>query len=169
MEGKALSWFQTLDTGSYYSFDALEKEFITAFTKTGIKHDVSNLITNFKQNEIETVKDCVNQFKQYLARCPESEVPSQEKIISIFLEGLRDKNLQANLYGKKHNTINECIQDAIDLSDNCDIYGKPESRLESSSQSLNEIPENTKRTYTTEEMVELVMDKMRYVYGDQSQ
>ena len=92
-------------------------------------------------------------------------MPSQAKIVSIFLEGLRDKNLQPNLYGKKRKTINECIQDAIDLSDNCDIYGKPDLRLEFLNQTLNETPENTKRTHTAEEMEELIMDKMRYVYG----
>lgn len=167
MEGKALSWFQTLDIGSYHSFEALEREFITDFIRTGIKHDVSNLLTNFKQNENKTVKDCVNQFKQYLARCPKSEVSSQAKIISIFLEGLKDKILRANLYGKKHKTINECIQDAIGLNDNCDIYGKPDSRSKSLSQSLNETLENTKRTYTAEEMVEMVMEKMRYFYKSQ--
>lgn len=36
MEGTALSWFQTLDIGSYGSFEALEKEFIVAFTKMGL-------------------------------------------------------------------------------------------------------------------------------------
>ena len=36
LEGKALSWFQTLDTSTYSSFESLEKDFIGAFTKTGI-------------------------------------------------------------------------------------------------------------------------------------
>ena len=43
LEGKALSWFQTMDTRTYSSFDSLE---IGAFTKTGIKHSVRTLITN---------------------------------------------------------------------------------------------------------------------------
>ena len=59
LEGKALSWFQTLDTGTYSSFESLEKDFIGAFTKTGIKHSVSTLITNFKQEEKETVPETV--------------------------------------------------------------------------------------------------------------
>ena len=49
LEGKVLSWFQTLDTSTYSSFESLEKDFIGAFTKTRIKHSVSTLITNFKQ------------------------------------------------------------------------------------------------------------------------
>ena len=48
LEGKALSWFQALDRRTYYSFEALEKNFIGYFTKTGIKHSVSALITKFK-------------------------------------------------------------------------------------------------------------------------
>ena len=51
LEGKALSWFQTLDIRTYYSFEALERDFIGAFTKIGIKHSVSALITKFKQEE----------------------------------------------------------------------------------------------------------------------
>ena len=48
----------------------------------------------------------------------------QEKSISIFLEGLRDKTLHADLYAKKHKTLNQCIANVINLDDNCDIYGK---------------------------------------------
>ena len=31
LEGRALSWFQTLDPSEYLSFEALEKDFIAAF------------------------------------------------------------------------------------------------------------------------------------------
>lgn len=48
LEGKVLSWFQVLVTGAYYIFKTLERDFIRAFIKTGIKHGVSPLITNFK-------------------------------------------------------------------------------------------------------------------------
>ena len=139
LEGKALSWFQTLDIGTYHSLESLEKNFIGAFTKIGIKHSVSTLISNFKQDKKETVRECANRLRQYISRCPESELPSQEKIVSIFLEGLRDKTLHADLYGKKHKTLNECMHEAIDLDDNCDIYGKnkPTSRLDSSSTTSN--------------------------------
>ncbi len=36
LEGRALSWFQTLDPSEYLSFEALEKDFIAAFSKTGL-------------------------------------------------------------------------------------------------------------------------------------
>ena len=111
----------------------MEKDFIGVFTKTRIKLSVSTLITKFKQEEKETVRDCANRLRQYISRCPEKELPSQAKLISIFLEGLRDKSLHADLYAKKHKTLNKCIHDAIDLNNNCDIYGKdkPISRVDS--------------------------------------
>ena len=34
LEGKALSWFQTLDIGTYHSIESLEKDFLESFTKT---------------------------------------------------------------------------------------------------------------------------------------
>ena len=124
LEGKELSWFQTLDTSPYSSFESLEKDFIGAFTKTGIKHSVSTLLTNFKKEEKDSVRDCANKLKQYIARCPEVELVSQAKAVSISPEGLRDKSLHVDLYNKKHKTFNECIYDANDLDDNCDVYGK---------------------------------------------
>ena len=74
LEGKALSWFQALDTSTYYDMETLEIDFIGAFTKTGIKHSIGSLITNFKQEEKESVRDCANRLKQYMARCPEPEL-----------------------------------------------------------------------------------------------
>ena len=74
------------------------------------------------------------------------------------MEGLRDKTLHADLYAKKHKTLNECITDAIDLDDNCDIYGKdkPISGIENqSTASSNETSRN--RVDEKEAMVELIM------------
>ena len=119
-----MSWFQALDISTYYDMETLKIDFIEAFTKTGIKHSIGSLITDFKQEEKESVRDCANRLKQYMARCPERELSTAEKSVSIFLEGLRDKKLHAYLYAKKHKTLKECINNAIDLDDNCDIYGK---------------------------------------------
>ena len=63
LEGKDLSWFQALDTSTYHDLEALEIDFIGAFTKTGIKQSLSSLITNFKQEEKESVRDCENRLK----------------------------------------------------------------------------------------------------------
>ena len=49
-------------------------------------------------------------------------MPSPQRLSLLFLEGLKKKSLHANLYGKKHDTLNECIKNAIDLDDNCEIY-----------------------------------------------
>ena len=40
MEGRALSWFQTLKIAKYSSFHMLAKEFVIEHTKSGLKNDV---------------------------------------------------------------------------------------------------------------------------------
>ena len=115
LEGKALSWFQTLEPDTFKEFEALENDFIAAFLKMGIKHNVVALIYGFVQKENESVRDCANRLRQYISRCPEGEMPSSQRLVSIFLEGLTNKLLHANLYAKKHNTLNACIKDAIDF------------------------------------------------------
>ena len=42
LEGQALSWFQTLDMFDYPSYEVLEKDFITTFSKTRIKKSTTN-------------------------------------------------------------------------------------------------------------------------------
>ena len=91
------------------------------------------------------------------------ELPSQAKAVSIFLEGLRDKSLHADLYNKKHKTLNECMYDAIDLDNNCDIYGtdKPISGLDSQSTTSRNTHETGKdKTNKAEAMVEMIMKRM---------
>ena len=49
LESKALSWFQTLEPHAYGDFVALEKDFIAAFLKMVIKHNVVAQIYSFGQ------------------------------------------------------------------------------------------------------------------------
>ena len=91
-----------------------------AFSLTGIKHNTVTKIYNFKQLEIETVRDCSKILKKYLLRCPEIEIPSQEWLVSLFLEGLLNHKLHAALYPKKHKTLNACIKEAVVLDDKID-------------------------------------------------
>ena len=87
--------------------------------------------------------------RQYLARCPMEEMPSQERLVSIFLEGLSNKELHATLYMKHHKNLNECIHDAIDYDDNCgeELKGKYMSSNISASTSsiISQVKEITKR------------------------
>ena len=100
LESKALTWFQTLELESKVSLTRLEKDFVAAFSKMGIKHNAVALIYTFKQKDHETVRDCVNRLKQYIARCPDEEKPSQARLISAFLEGLKNRTLYAHLYAR---------------------------------------------------------------------
>ena len=48
LKGRVLSWFQTLTLSDYLTYKELEKDFIAAFSKTGLKHDVLSQIHGFK-------------------------------------------------------------------------------------------------------------------------
>ena len=49
-------------------------------------------------------------------------MPSQERLISCFLEGLTtNKQLYMQLFAKKHTDFDECCYDAQKLDDNCKL------------------------------------------------
>ena len=162
LEGKALSWFQTLEPERYSKFEQVEEGFIMAFSKMGIKHNTVAQIYNFKQKSHETVRDCANRMRQYISRCPAREIPSQEPLVSLFLEGLSNKTLHVSLYGKKHKTLNECILDAIDLDDNCDIFGHTTSHILGFESSTVKSSETRKSNHpkSAEAIAEEVMKRM---------
>ena len=165
LEGKALSWFQTLEPDTFREFEALENDFIAAFSKMGIKHNVVAQIYGFVQKENESVRDCANRLRQYIARCPEGEMPSSQRLVSIFLEGLSNKLLHANLYAKKHNTLNSCIKDAIDFDDNCEIFGNVNASARSETSSTKNTIETGKgQPIDAEAIAEMVMKKMNQVF-----
>ncbi|MCO5548855.1 hypothetical protein L7F22_002317 [Adiantum nelumboides] len=157
LEGKALSWFQTLDVALYPTINALEKDFFAAFSKTGIKHNVQSQIYGFKQTKDKSMRDYANRLKQYLARCPKSKMPKQERLVSIFLEGLRNKDLHSALFMKYHKSLNLCIHKAIDYDDNCD-KDADETRSKSGESSR-------KATLQIEDIIKEVVEKMQQMYG----
>ena len=55
--------------------------------------------------------------------------------MSSVLEGLINKSLHASLHTKKHDNLDTCIKDAIDLDDNCNIYQEETLESGTSSQS----------------------------------
>ena len=127
LDGAALDWFRDLPKGAYTTLDQLEPDFIKAFSLTGIKHNTVTKIYNFRQLETETVRDCSKRLKKYLLRCPKIEIPSQERLVSLFLEGLLNQKLHTVLYPKKHKTLNACIKEAVELDDNVNKFkdGRP--------------------------------------------
>ena len=134
LDSIALTWFQTIEPGQYHNLETMEKDFIKAFSKMGIKHNTVALIYNFKQKDRETMRQCSYRLKQYIARCPEIEIPSQERLVSLFLEGLVNKTLHANLYSQKYKNLNACIREAIDVDDNCEIFKDGVAESDTSSQ-----------------------------------
>ena len=110
------------------------------------------------------MRHCTNRLRQNIARCPENELPLQEKSVSISLEGLRDKTLHGDLYAKKHKMLNKCIHDAIDLDDNCDIYEKDKPISGTESQTTNSNETGRSRVNEIEAMVEMIMKRMNQVF-----
>ena len=74
-----LSWFQAIPKNAYSNIEAMEKYFIEAFMKMGVKHNIVALIYSFKQANQESIRECSNQLRQYILRCPKEEAPSQER------------------------------------------------------------------------------------------
>ena len=146
----------------------LEKDFIASFSKMGVKHKPESKIQGFKQKEHETVRDCVNRLKQYIARCPIEEKPSQSKLVSIFLEGLKDKTLYKHLYAMKHQSFIECCKDAMDLDDNFDDNDDTTSESTRSEVRPTRRSVNTETTASAEvgpdQIVETVLRRLGQTY-----
>ena len=92
--------------------------------------------------------------RQYIVRCPASETPSQEHLISCFLEGLRNQQLYMHLFAKNHADFDECCFDAQKFDDNCDLFhDKPnQDSIESGESSKN---------METHALVDLILQKLR--------
>ena len=86
-------------------------------------------------------------------------MPSQERLVSIFLEGLTRKDLHTVLYMKHHKNLNQCIHDAIDYDYNCgeELKGKDKSSKTSASTSSF--------ASQVEEITKGVMEKIKHLYG----
>ena len=97
IKGRALA-FQTLKTAKYSSFTTLAKEFVVEHTKSVLKKNVLSQIYQFKQGSSKTIRDCVSYLGQYLTRCPNAKISSQEWLVSIFLEGLCNQELHLAVY-----------------------------------------------------------------------
>ena len=105
------------------------------------------------------MRDGVNRLRQCLARCLKEEMPSQERLISIFLEGLTNRDLHVFLYMKHHKNLNQCIHDAIDYDGNCGQEDKKEKKGAKASSSASSIASQI------EELTKGVMEKMQQLYG----
>ena len=77
MEGRALSWFQTLKPSVLYDFEVLVKHFIEAYSKIGIKHNMITQILRFKKKDKEIVQECADRLRQYIVQCSKLETPRQ--------------------------------------------------------------------------------------------
>ena len=118
LDGPTLDWFQDIPKNAYTNLEEMEKYFIEAFSL----HNIDIQIYNFKQAKHVTIRDCLKRSKKYILRCPKVEIPNQEQLVSILLQGFLSKKLHASLYPMKHKTLAASIKDTIELDDNVDEY-----------------------------------------------
>ena len=154
LKGKALSWFQSLSNAILYYFEILIDAFIKENTKMGIKHNTLTQILDFKQTEKETVRDAIGRLKALILRCPPREMPAEDRLISCFLESLRDRNLHLQLFGQKHTKLKECFVDALLYEDNCTMGG-------TNVHEDNERSSHTSQHLNSEAIADIVLRKMR--------
>ena len=98
-------------------------------------------------------------------RCPDDETPSQGRLVSIFLEGLRNKKLHAHLYAKKHTQFNECCFDAMDYDDNFDISSNSSPKVgESREKSTLESSAITSTELIAEQIADTVLKRIEHLF-----
>ena len=84
---------------------------------------------------------------------------SQERLLSIFLEGLSSKELHVALYMKHHKNLNQCIHYAIDYDDNCGEELKAKDTSSKTSAGTSSVASQV------EEITKGVMEKIQRLYG----
>ena len=100
----------------------------------------------------------MSRLKQLYLRCPDNEKPSQERLISVFLEGVRNQTLYRHLYPRKHSTFNECCLDAMDYDDNFEM------RTDSSQSGLRS-PPSTSSTEVSSVKEDQIIDRLLHKLG----
>lgn len=110
------------------------------------------------------MRDCVNRLKQYINCCPDDEKPSQGRLISIFLEGLRNKTLHVHLYARKHATFNACCTDAMDYNDNFDMKNLASLDIKKDSKDLSANSSSQTPSMNPKQIVDIVLKKLGQTY-----
>ena len=85
------------------------------------------------------------------------EIPSQEQLVSLFLEGLRSQELHSAVYMKHITDQDQCIHEAIEFDDNCakGASGVVSQTNESKSRLSSQV----------DEIIQGVTEKMLQMYG----
>ena len=143
------------------SFETLEKYFIVAFSKMGIKQNVVAQIHSFMKKEQESVRDGAKKLKKYIERFPVEEKPIQARLISIFLEGLRNKTLHAHFYEKKHTNFSECFLDVMEYDDNFDMTTVQAKTVDDLNQGCKIYHSVCKTDMNVEEVEEVILKHIR--------
>ena len=85
------------------------------------------------------------------------EIPSQEQLVALLLEGLWSKELHSTIYMKHLIDLDQCIHEAIEYNDNC---AKRASGIKS--QTNESIGGVLSKVY---EIIQVVIKRMQQLYG----
>ncbi|MCO5590965.1 hypothetical protein L7F22_044941 [Adiantum nelumboides] len=168
LEGTALTWFQSLDPKLFPNIDNVLREFTEEFSKRSIKQNTVSQIYAFKQKENEKVKEASLRFKQYIKRCPRRELPQDERLSVLFMEGLRNETLKKDLHLKVCSTFEQVIREALYLVDNCKAYGEVGEDAESITSGISSVKSETSikkdpsAAPTTEQMIEEITKRIQH-------
>ena len=121
----------------------------------GIKHNTLMQILDFKKKEKETMQDTLGRLKALILRCPSREMLEEDRLISCFLESLRDRNLHMQLLGQNHVKLSKCFDYALLYKHNC-TWGGTNMR-EDTVEGAN----HTSKHINSEAIVDIVLQQMR--------
>ena len=100
------------------------------------------------------VRDVIGKLKALILWCPPREMPAEDRLISCFLESLRDRNLHLQLFGQKHTKLKECFVDALLYEDKCTMGG---ANVREDTEGSSHIS----RHVNSEAIADIVLRKMR--------
>ncbi|MCO5587134.1 hypothetical protein L7F22_041081 [Adiantum nelumboides] len=167
LEGTALTWFQPLDPELFPNIDNVLREFAEEFSKRGIKHNTVSQIYAFKQRENEKVKEASLRFKQYIERCLRRELPQDERLSVLFMEGLENETLKKDLHLKACSTFEQVTSEALYLVDNCKAYGEVSEDAKSMASGTSSVKSDTSikkdlpAAPTMEQMIEEITKRIQ--------
>ena len=111
LEEDAATWFDSVTQEDFANnIEELFDEFIEELSQRGIAHNTVSQIHKFKQKEGESVRKAALRLKRYVKFCPIEELPTQSRLMLIFIQGLRNADLQKDLHMKRSTNLNEMVK-----------------------------------------------------------
>jgi len=89
LTSRARDWLLSLPSGTIQTWEELELKFLEKYFPMSKYWDKKMEISNFKQEESESLYDAWERFTFMLKRCPNHEL-TEKQYLQIFTEGLKN-------------------------------------------------------------------------------